>query len=153
MKHIIFISIFFFFFACNSNPKYQSQSYLNDAAAVQITDIPFNLESAKLVSSVIRPNDKQTILVLSEATTPNKDISNKTNFQKGIKWLIIYWEQTDDPVWIGARIPGQYLFADLVQFNEDGFTFNRYNNSGRLLRLNENERQIISEFILSIEQI
>lgn len=155
MKYVIAIPIIFFFFACSSGPDNKQQSYLNNTAAVQMGNIPFNLSSAKVVSSIIRPKDHQTILILTDkkAKTAKSNLANKNDFVQDAKWLIIYWQQKDDTVWIGARIPGKFLFTDLIQFNNNDFIIRRYDSSGKILKLDDIEKKKISSLLLSVKQL
>ncbi|HAB53341.1 MAG TPA: hypothetical protein DCE80_14415 [Ignavibacteriales bacterium] len=72
---------------------------------------------------------------------------------QGAKWLIIYWQQKDDLVWIGARIPGKFLYTDLIQFNNNDFIIRRYDSSGKILKLDNAEKKKISTLLLSAWQL
>ena len=155
MKYIIPILISLLFVACSSNYDQQQQSYLNNNAAFKIGNIPFDFNSSKVVSSIIRPKDHQTILILSEKTSQsaNTGMSNQNRFIPGTKWLLVYWQQKDDPVWIGARIPGKFLYTDIVQFNSDDFTINRYDSSGKQIQLDTNEKEKAEQFVLEVKPL
>ncbi|KAF0158778.1 MAG: hypothetical protein A2499_14465 [Stygiobacter sp. RIFOXYC12_FULL_38_8] len=155
MKYIIAIPILFFFFSCSSDTDNKQQSYLNNTATVQIGNIPFDLSSAKVVSSIIRHKDHHTILILTDkkSQTTKNNLSNGNAFVQGAKWLIIYWQQKDDLVWIGARIPGKFLYTDLIQFNNNDFIIRRYDSSGKILKLDNAEKKKISTLLLSAWQL
>ena len=80
-------------------------------------------------------------------------MSNQNRFIPGTKWLLVYWQQKDDPVWIGARIPGKFLYTDIVQFNSDDFTINRYDSSGKQIQLDTNEKEKAEQFVLEVKPL
>jgi len=137
MKYLA-ILLFFIFASCHAK---KDESNINIDASPVINQIPFVFKKAKVINTIIKPIEKQTLLILADSLFANEYESkmiDSLNINNGTL-LVLYWEQKSDPVWIGAKIPGNYLYADLVGFNHGMIDVKRYDKQGRKTTIDEKE--------------
>lgn len=132
MKKII-VLIVFITFGCNETSK-------NSNTEFSSIKIPFDINKFKVINTISKPIKKETILLLADSTYIKeyyKSSNNQIN-QKGTV-LVLYWNEINDPVWIGAKIHGEYLFADLIIFNDYDVNITRYNEKGLKIKLEKED--------------
>jgi hypothetical protein len=108
--------------------KYPTQSaYINERAAVSLPGLPFALDTAVFLNQYSNPFSRITSWILADSGfAANESIDRILRTRTNRKLCILHWVQTDDPVWIGARIPGTFLGADLLMYERNELVIKRY---------------------------
>ncbi len=131
-KLLILISIITI--GCNDVSK-------NSAIGVSSIKIPIDITNLRVINTISRPEQKETILLLADSTYIKEYYKSNTENQINRKGtvLVLHWNEINDPVWIGAKIHGEYLYADLLVFNDSDVNIKRYNEKGVLVNLKKEE--------------
>jgi len=139
MKKIL-ILISFLTIGCNDISK-------NLALEVSSIKIPIDITNLKVINTISRSDQKETILLLADSTYI-KEYYKSTNHnqisQKGTV-LALYWNEIDDPVWVGAKIHGEYLYTDLIIFNDSYINIKRFDEKGSNIKLEKKDINNIIE--------
>jgi len=154
MKYLIISFTTLFIGSCSGDPKSSQKSYMNDQAEIAYAGVlPFDIRSAQLVGTMITEDERHAVLVWADSIAYSARVSHPrlTSPAANSNWLLLHWKQTDDPVWIGARIPGAYLYADHVQYDGKRFFYLRYNSRGERIDLTADEEQKTARLFSTIE--
>lgn len=109
----------------------QTGSYINEEASISIPGMPFKMEQAFFVNQYASPSSRTTSWVLADSGFINdQSIASFFKMRGKDKLCILHWSQTDDPVWIGARIAGRFLWADLMMYESDTLVIKQYRPNG-----------------------
>lgn len=136
----IFILLTFITIGCNDISK-------NSALEDSRIKIPIDINKLKVINTISRPEQKETILLLADSTYIKEYYHSNSNnqiTQKGTV-LVLYWNEINDPVWIGAKIHGKYHYADLIIFNKTNINIKRYDYKGSNIVLKKEDVNNIIE--------
>ena len=137
--------------SCDDNKK---RSYLNEEAFVSIPGLPFRLEQSIFLNQYANPLSRTTSWLLADSGfNNNQSLPGFFNARGNGKLCILHWSQVEDPVWIGARIPGQFLGADLLMYENDTLVVEQYNPDGKHMRANESYKQEVEKLIREVDII
>jgi hypothetical protein len=133
MKKIL-ILISFITIGCNNVSK-------NSSFGVSSIKIPIDITNLRVINTISRPEQKETILLLADSTYIKEYYKSNTDKQINRKGtvLVLYWNEINDPVWIGAKIHGEYLYADILVFNDSNVNIKRYNEKGSIVNLEKED--------------
>lgn len=130
-------------------------SYLNTEASVSITGMPFSIEKGVFLNQYINPSSRTTSWLLADSAFvhDHQSLNQFFSANRKEKLCILHWSQTDDPVWIGARIPGQFLWADLLMFESDTLVIKQYKPNGEVMAANELYKKELERTLLEVSVV
>lgn len=132
----------------------KESSYINVTASVSIPGIPFNIEQGFFLNQYADPSSRTTSWILADSGFINgQSVSDFTTATGRGKLCVVHWSQTPDPVWIGARIPGRFLWADVLMYEGDTLIIKHYLPNGTTELPNELYRKKIKSLLQEISMV
>jgi|GEM_PF-5741517 len=126
--------------------------YINTGSAVGLPHMPFEAGQAVLLNQYVTPSIMTTSWVLADSTfVLNHSLAGFFETPGKGKLCILHWSQADDPVWIGARIPGQFLGADLLMYENNELVIRQYQANGEVTIGNELYRKEMEGLLKQME--
>lgn len=111
MKAIV--NLLFILWACGACTTSPDRAYVNHRANVSLSADQLDLQSAVLLNFIVDQKAGQGTLIYG---TPDFMAGMDSGRPLEGKVVLIHWAQAEDEVWMGARIPGQFLYADWVSY-------------------------------------
>jgi hypothetical protein len=129
-------------------------SYINEAASVSIPEMPFDIEQGYFLSQYTNPSPRITSWVMADSGfIRSQALASFFTVSGEGKLCILHWSQTDDPVWIGARIPGRFLWADLITYESDTLVIKQYGPNGMVVAANESYKREVEGLLKEINVV
>jgi len=125
------LSLFIILNSCNNR---NIGSHINLQASLNGIEMPFNVEQSIFLNQYTNPASGVTSWIIADSSfvKHHKTISHFLDNGGEGNLSILHWSRTDDPEWIGARIPGKLIFADLLMYENDSFVVKQQYPGGRI---------------------
>lgn len=122
--------------SCNDR---ETVSHINDQTSI---NIPFDIDRSIFLNQFTSPSSGVTswLMVDSNFIRHQRTISqflDSNNSSNNGTLCILHWSRIDDPAWIGARIPGKFLSADLIMYKNDSLVIKQYDAGGEITTPND----------------
>jgi hypothetical protein len=143
-------------FTCilHSCADHERSSYVNEEASLSIPGLPFSIAEGVLLSQYAIPSTRTTSWLLADSGfVKNQSVAGFLSGKGQGKLCILHWSQTNDPVWIGARIPGKFLRADVIMFESGKLVIKQYNSYGVVVPANENYKKELVALLKEVNMI
>lgn len=128
--------------------------YINNEASVPLPQMPFEPEQAVLLNQYATPSSRTTSWVLADSTfIHNHSLVDFFEVSGEGKLCILHWSQANDPVWIGARIPGRFLGADLMMYENNKLVIRQYKPNAVVTTASESYRKEIEGLLKQIDPL
>lgn len=138
--------------ACKDSKR---RRYINEAASVYVQGIPFSIERAIFLTQYTNPSSRTTSWVLGDSSFiyHQQTLAHFLSDGGKDKLCILHWSQKDDPVWIGARIPGRFLWADLLMYEMDTLVVKQYHPNRVTLAANESYKMEVESLLRELNVV
>lgn len=146
--YFLLLTIGFAVSACGSKERIASIHY---EAAVSIPQMPFDLQSAVYINQYTKPSDRTASWLLGDSVFINQTLTRFFESGNEGRLCVLHWSQINDPAWIGARIPGECLGADLLMYENNELVVRRYTPTGEARLADEDYRKELLELLNQVE--
>jgi hypothetical protein len=131
--------------ACQSNRK---SSYINEEASVSIPGLSFSVQGARFLNQFVNPSARTISWLLADSGfVQNGSLAGFFSTGGKHTLCLLHWSQTDDPVWIGARIPGRFIRADLITYENGMLVVKQYQPNGMTVMASERYKEEIEKLL------
>lgn len=137
--------------ACQDNEK---SAYINNEASVSLPRMPFRPEHAVFVNQYTTPSGRTTSWILADSNIiQNHSLADFFEVNGEGKLCILHWSQENDPVWVGARIPGRLLGADLLMYENNQLVIRQYKPNGEVSTAIESYKKEIGLLLKQLDRL